>query len=216
MIALRVTPEGFSAAAEVMDGNTSDRTIVRGFLERIEASCGHARRVSAMDRGIPTEDALKEMRESGKVIFDLVGTPRGKANNTRKMAEVVEGQSAELVGSGTTDAAAQIETPPAPTSASHGSRRGCAPTRPKRSGCGAGLRRASMGNKRSYAAVQRRTAEVGPICTVLRNSHAAVQRRGAAGKGRAWGDSIRVGSSRRRRRESSFSAVARVSSPSRK
>jgi transposase len=36
VIALVITPEGFPLAYEVMDGNTSDRTTLRGFLERIE------------------------------------------------------------------------------------------------------------------------------------------------------------------------------------
>ena len=37
VIALVVTPEGFPLAYEVMEGNTSDRTTLRGFLDKIEA-----------------------------------------------------------------------------------------------------------------------------------------------------------------------------------
>jgi transposase len=37
VIALVVTPEGFPLAYEVMEGNTSDRTTLRGFLAKIEA-----------------------------------------------------------------------------------------------------------------------------------------------------------------------------------
>ena len=84
VIALVVTPEGFPLAYEVMDGNTADRTTLRGFLERIEALYGQARRVWVMDRGIPTEDVLKEMRESKKEIFYLVGTPRSKIQQYEK------------------------------------------------------------------------------------------------------------------------------------
>jgi hypothetical protein len=78
VIALVVTPEGFPLAYEVMEGNTSDRTTLRGFLAKIEAQYGQARRVWVMDRGIPTEEVLEEMRTSGREIFYLVGTPRGK------------------------------------------------------------------------------------------------------------------------------------------
>jgi len=44
VIALVVTPEGFPLAYEVMEGNTSDRTTLRGFLSKIEAQYGRARR----------------------------------------------------------------------------------------------------------------------------------------------------------------------------
>jgi len=36
IIALVITPEGFPLSYEVMEGNTSDRTTLRGFLQRIE------------------------------------------------------------------------------------------------------------------------------------------------------------------------------------
>ena len=55
IIARVVTPEGLPLAYEVMDGNTSDRTTLRGFLDRIEGAYGKGRRVGVMDRGIPTE-----------------------------------------------------------------------------------------------------------------------------------------------------------------
>ena len=41
-MALVITPEGFPLAYEVMDGNTSDKTTLRGFLERIEGLYGKA------------------------------------------------------------------------------------------------------------------------------------------------------------------------------
>jgi hypothetical protein len=40
MIALVITPEGFPVAYEVMDGNRSDRTTLRGFLNHIEKTYG--------------------------------------------------------------------------------------------------------------------------------------------------------------------------------
>lgn len=78
VIALVITPEGFPLAYEVMDGNTSDRTTLRSFLDKIESHYGRARRVWIMDRGIPTEEVLEEMRNSDREIFYLVGTPRSK------------------------------------------------------------------------------------------------------------------------------------------
>lgn len=84
VIALVITPEGFPLAYEVMAGNTADRTTLRGFLEKIESSYGKARRVWIMDRGIPTEEVLEEMRSSDREIFYLVGTPRSKVRQYEK------------------------------------------------------------------------------------------------------------------------------------
>jgi hypothetical protein len=80
VIALVVTPEGFPLCYQVMDGNTSDRTTLRQFLNRIERQYGKARRVWIMDRGIPTEEVLTEMRQSETPIHYLVGTPKGRLN----------------------------------------------------------------------------------------------------------------------------------------
>jgi transposase len=88
VIALVVTPEGFPLAYEVMAGNTSDRTTLRGFLQRIEELYGKAERVWVMDRGIPTEEALQEMRASEPPIRYLVGTPKGRLS--RYEQELVE------------------------------------------------------------------------------------------------------------------------------
>jgi transposase len=84
VIALVITPEGFPLAYEVMEGNTADRTTLRGFLEKIESNYGKARRVWVMDRGIPTEEVLEEMRTSDREIFYLVGTPRSKVRQYEK------------------------------------------------------------------------------------------------------------------------------------
>ena len=47
-----------------MAGNTSDKTTLRDFIKRIETQYGKARRTWVMDRGIPTEKVLAEMRAS--------------------------------------------------------------------------------------------------------------------------------------------------------
>jgi transposase len=78
VIALVVTPEGFPIAYEVLAGNTADKTTLGGFLKKIEAQYGKADRIWVMDRGIPTEEVLAEMRESDPPICYLVGTPRGR------------------------------------------------------------------------------------------------------------------------------------------
>ena len=84
VIALVVTTDGFPLAYEVMNGNTSDRTTLRGFLKKIEDTYGKARRVWVMDRGVPTEEILKEMREPERQTFYLVGTPKGRINQHEK------------------------------------------------------------------------------------------------------------------------------------
>jgi transposase len=78
VIALVVTPDGFPLAYEVMNGNTSDRTTLRGFLQQIEDTYGKAQRVWVMDRGIPSEAMLQEMREPQRQTFYLVGTPKSR------------------------------------------------------------------------------------------------------------------------------------------
>ena len=78
VIALIVTPEGFPLAYEVLAGNTSDKTTLREFLKRIETQYGKAERIWVMDRGIPTEEVLTEMRQSDPPVYYLVGTPKGR------------------------------------------------------------------------------------------------------------------------------------------
>ncbi len=78
VIALVMTPAGFPLAYEVMDGNTSDKSTLRGFLDKIESVYGRARRIWLMDRGIPTEAILREMRTSRPETFYLVGTSRAR------------------------------------------------------------------------------------------------------------------------------------------
>jgi len=78
VIALVVTPEGLPLAYEVLPGNTSDKTTLRGFLDRIARQYGKARRIWVMDRGIPTEAVLEEMRGADPPVSYLVGTPKGR------------------------------------------------------------------------------------------------------------------------------------------
>ena len=78
VIGLIITPEGFPLAYEVLPGNTSDKTTLRDFLRKIEEQYGKADRVWLMDRGIPTEEVLAEMRSSDPPISYLVGTPKGR------------------------------------------------------------------------------------------------------------------------------------------
>jgi transposase len=78
IIALIVTTEGFPLAYEVLPGNTRDCTTLRDMLRKIEAQYGKARRIWVMDRGIPTEDVLAEMRQAEPPVSYLVGTPKGR------------------------------------------------------------------------------------------------------------------------------------------
>ena len=78
VIALIVTPEGFPLGYEVLTGNTADNTTLKGMLARIETQYGKAERTWLMDRGIPTEAVLEEMRTSTPPARYLVGTPKGR------------------------------------------------------------------------------------------------------------------------------------------
>jgi transposase len=84
VIALVVTPEGLPLAYEVLAGNTSDKMTLRGFLDRIERQYGKARRIWLMDRGIPTEEVLAEMRAADPPVQYLVGTPKGRLSRLEK------------------------------------------------------------------------------------------------------------------------------------
>jgi transposase len=78
VIALVVTPEGLPLAYEVLPGNTADNTTLRDFLDRIERQYGKARRIWLMDRGVPTEEVLAEMRAADPPVQYVVGTPKGR------------------------------------------------------------------------------------------------------------------------------------------
>jgi transposase len=78
VIALIVTPQGFPLAYEVLAGNTADNTTLKDFLVRIEKQYGKARRCWCMDRGVPTEEVLQQMRSSDPPVQYVVGTPKGR------------------------------------------------------------------------------------------------------------------------------------------
>jgi transposase len=93
VIALIVTPEGFPLAYEVLPGNTADCTTLRAFLRKIEAQYGKADRIWVMDRGIPTEEVLAEMRQADPPICYLVGTPKGRLSKLEKALLVLPWQA---------------------------------------------------------------------------------------------------------------------------
>jgi transposase len=78
VIALIVTPEGFPLAYEVLPGNTADNTTLCAFLQKIATQYGKAERIWVMDRGVPTEDVLSQMRQADPPVSYLVGTPKGR------------------------------------------------------------------------------------------------------------------------------------------
>ena len=84
VIALVVTPDGLPLAYEVLPGNTADSKTLRMFLGKIEQQYGKARRVWVMDRGVPTEAVLAEMRNSDPPVQYLVGTPKGRLHRLEK------------------------------------------------------------------------------------------------------------------------------------
>ena len=77
VIAWVITPEGLPLAYEVMPGNTSDKTTLRTFLQKIEQQYGKANRTWVMDRGVPTEEVLREVREASSPVRYLVGPHEG-------------------------------------------------------------------------------------------------------------------------------------------
>jgi len=92
VLGLIVTPEGFPLAYEVMPGNTSDKTTLPEFLAKIQAQYGKAQRVWIMDRGIPTEEVLGQMRAADPPVHYLVGTPRARVRQTRGQWETLSWQ----------------------------------------------------------------------------------------------------------------------------
>ncbi len=78
IVALVVTPEGLPLAYEMLPGNTADKTTLRAMLALVQKRHGQARRVWVMDRGLPTEEVLAEMRAATPPVHYLVGTPKGR------------------------------------------------------------------------------------------------------------------------------------------
>ncbi len=94
VIGLIVTPEGFPLSDEVLAGNTSDKTTWKGFLERIEKQYGKAQRIWVMDRGIPTEETLEQMRRREPPILYLVGPPKGRLSQVEDRLKELPWQQA--------------------------------------------------------------------------------------------------------------------------
>jgi Transposase DDE domain len=84
IVALVVTPEGLPLAYEMFPGNTADKTTLRGMLALIQKRYGSAERIWVMDRGIPTEAVLAELRQSNAKVSYLVGTPKGRLTKLEK------------------------------------------------------------------------------------------------------------------------------------
>jgi transposase len=80
VIALVVTPEGLPLAYEMLPGNTADKTTLLGMLDLVQKRHGQADRIWVMDRGVPTEAALAQMRASTPPVRYLVGTPKARLN----------------------------------------------------------------------------------------------------------------------------------------
>ena len=103
LIALVVTPEGFPLGYKVLPGNTQDKQTLSSALAAIQKQYGKARRVWVMDRGIPTEKTLEQMRQSDPPVSYLVGTPKGRlskleaALTDRPWHQVREGITVKLL-----------------------------------------------------------------------------------------------------------------------
>src|SRR5258708_34594699 len=72
VIALIVTPAGLPLAYEGMAGNTSEKTTLRGFLDRIESLYGKARRGGPVGRGMPARAPPPgEKQAPAKTLFPV-------------------------------------------------------------------------------------------------------------------------------------------------
>jgi hypothetical protein len=87
VVAVVVTPEGLPLAYEMFPGNTADKTTLGVMLAKIRARFGAAERIWVMDRGVPTEAILAQLRREDSGVRYLVGTPKGRL--TRFEAELV-------------------------------------------------------------------------------------------------------------------------------
>jgi transposase len=67
-----------------MRGNTSDKTALADMLKKITDRCGKERSTWIMDRGIPTEETLNQMRQANTSVNYLVGTPKGRLTKLEK------------------------------------------------------------------------------------------------------------------------------------
>lgn len=80
VIAMVVTPEGLPLAYEMMPGNTADKTTLLAMLALVKKRHGQIGRIWVMDRGIPTEAALAQLRACDPPLHYLVGTPKARLN----------------------------------------------------------------------------------------------------------------------------------------
>lgn len=73
-IGLVVTPEGLPVGYEVFAGNRADVTTLDEMIDLLEGRYGQARRIWVFDRGIVSENNLRELRDRGARY--VVGTPK--------------------------------------------------------------------------------------------------------------------------------------------
>ncbi len=78
VMAMVVTPEGLPLAYEMMPGNTADKTTLPAMIALLKKRHGQIGRIWVMDRGIPTEDSLAQMRACDPPMHYLVGTPKAR------------------------------------------------------------------------------------------------------------------------------------------
>jgi hypothetical protein len=74
-------------------GNTADCTMLRDALRKIEGQYGKADRIWIMDRGIPSDEVLAEMRKADPPVSCLVGTPKGRLSKLEKALLKLPGQA---------------------------------------------------------------------------------------------------------------------------
>jgi transposase len=78
VIAMVVTPEGLPLAYEMMPGNTADKTTLNAMIALRKKQHGQIGRIWVIERGIPTEESLEQMRACDPPLHYLVGTPKAR------------------------------------------------------------------------------------------------------------------------------------------
>jgi len=100
-----VTPDGFAAGLRGAARQHRRQQDTADVPEQIEQQYGKARRVWVMDRGVPTEAVLAEMRNSDPPVQYLVGSrrtpePAGEAPAGKTLAGRARGREGQAVGRG--------------------------------------------------------------------------------------------------------------------
>ncbi len=97
VVALVVTTDGFPLAYEVMNGNTTDCTTLRGFLDKIEKTYGKAKRDVGHGPGNPDRSGSGRDARSRRARFTIWWERRrARSNSMRKSGSTCPGKRSAI------------------------------------------------------------------------------------------------------------------------